>query len=244
MRFYLLKDSFFCVFYSILKVLAELHNEPDLKINLKFEIEVLCKELNVDLSQLPLDGILKDTEKLVRVPQQLCEVKVLGRPEAASPVQSQIRLSNSAEQLAGMAPAIPDQAKPATPQPTEAELQAGAGGSGSQGAEAQVVPNVTHFAYHDINVLTYDGLIPHVKIVSHLPLFQLHPHAKHLVRPAMIHAIKELIGPVTERALKIAMTVTESLVRKDFALDPEEQNLRAASFHMVNNIFSFVSKIT
>ncbi|EFO98457.1 CRE-LET-711 protein [Caenorhabditis remanei] len=229
---------------SILKVLAELHNEPDLKINLKFEIEVLCKELNVDLSQLPLDGILKDTEKLVRVPQQLCEVKVLGRPEAASPVQSQIRLSNSAEQLAGMAPAIPDQAKPATPQPTEAELQAGAGGSGSQGAEAQVVPNVTHFAYHDINVLTYDGLIPHVKIVSHLPLFQLHPHAKHLVRPAMIHAIKELIGPVTERALKIAMTVTESLVRKDFALDPEEQNLRAASFHMVNNIFSFVSKIT
>lgn len=229
---------------SILKVLAELHNEPDLKINLKFEIEVLCKELNVDLNQLQMDGILKDTEKLVRVPQQLCDVKLLTRPEAASPVQSKIHMSGSAEQLSGMSPAIPDQVKPATPQPTEAELQSGTGGGGSQGAEAQVVPNVTHFAYHDINVLTYDGLIPHVKIVSHLPLFQLHPHAKHLVRPAMIHAIKELIGPVTERALKIAMTVTESLVRKDFALDPEEQNLRAASFHMMRAMTAGMAMIT
>ncbi|ULU00977.1 hypothetical protein L3Y34_001407 [Caenorhabditis briggsae] len=227
---------------SILKVLAELHNEPDLKINLKFEIEVLCKELNVDLGVLPMDGILKDTEKLVRVPQQLCEVKVLGRPEAASPVQSQIRLSGSAEQLSGMSPAIPDQQKPATPQPTEAELQAG-GGAGSQ-TEPQVTPNVTHFAYHDINVLTYDGLVPHVKIVANLPLFQLHPHAKHLVRPAMIHAIKELIGPVTERALKIAMTVTESLVRKDFALDPEEQNLKTASFHMMRAMTAGMAMIT
>uniref|UniRef100_A0A1I7U3B8 CNOT1_HEAT domain-containing protein n=1 Tax=Caenorhabditis tropicalis TaxID=1561998 RepID=A0A1I7U3B8_9PELO len=229
---------------SILRVLAELHNEPDLKINLKFEIEVLCKELNVDLAQLPMDGILKDTEKLCRVPQQLCDVKAMARPEAASPVQSQIRMSGSAEQLSGMSPAIPDQTKPATPQPTETDLQTGAGGAGSQGADAQVVPNVTHFAYHDINVLTYDGLIPHVKIVSHLPLFQLHPHAKHLVRPAMIHAIKELIGPVTERALKIAMTVTESLVRKDFALDPEEQNLKAASFHMMRAMTAGMAMIT
>uniref|UniRef100_A0A8R1I6E7 Peptidase A2 domain-containing protein n=1 Tax=Caenorhabditis japonica TaxID=281687 RepID=A0A8R1I6E7_CAEJA len=227
---------------SILKVLAELHNEPDLKINLKFEIEVLCKELGTDISSMQMDGILKDTEKLVRVTQQLCEVRQLTRPEAASPVQSQIRMSGSAEQLSGMSPAVADPTnKPATPQPTEAELAAG---GGSQGTEAQVVPNVTHYAYHDINVLTYDGLIPHVKIVSHLPLFQLHPHAKHLVRPAMIHAIKELITPVTERALKIAMTVTESLVRKDFALDPDEQNLRAASFHMMRAMTAGMAMIT
>ena len=34
---------------SIMNVLAELHQEPDLKLNLKFEIEVLCKNLNVDV---------------------------------------------------------------------------------------------------------------------------------------------------------------------------------------------------
>lgn len=34
---------------AMIKILAELHCEPDLKLNLKFEIEVLCKELQVDL---------------------------------------------------------------------------------------------------------------------------------------------------------------------------------------------------
>ena len=35
---------------SIMNVLAELHQEPDLKLNLKFEIEVLCKNLNIDVA--------------------------------------------------------------------------------------------------------------------------------------------------------------------------------------------------
>jgi hypothetical protein len=34
---------------SIMNVLAELHQEADLKLNLKFEIEVLCKNLNIDV---------------------------------------------------------------------------------------------------------------------------------------------------------------------------------------------------
>lgn len=33
-----------------MNVLAELHQEPDLKLNLKFEIEVLCKNLNIDVA--------------------------------------------------------------------------------------------------------------------------------------------------------------------------------------------------
>ena len=35
---------------GIMNVLAELHQEPDLKLNLKFEIEVLCKTLNLELN--------------------------------------------------------------------------------------------------------------------------------------------------------------------------------------------------
>lgn len=35
---------------SIMNVLCELHQEPDLKLNLKFEIEVLCKNLSLDVS--------------------------------------------------------------------------------------------------------------------------------------------------------------------------------------------------
>ena len=34
----------------MMNVLAELHQETDLKLNLKFEIEVLCKNLNLDIN--------------------------------------------------------------------------------------------------------------------------------------------------------------------------------------------------
>jgi len=40
---------------AIMNVLAELHQEPDLKLNLKFEIEVLCKNLSIDVGvRVPL----------------------------------------------------------------------------------------------------------------------------------------------------------------------------------------------
>ena len=35
---------------AVMNVLAELHQEPGLKLNLKFEIEVLCKTLGIDIS--------------------------------------------------------------------------------------------------------------------------------------------------------------------------------------------------
>lgn len=35
---------------AIMNVLAELHREPDMKLNLKFEIEVLCKNLFIDIN--------------------------------------------------------------------------------------------------------------------------------------------------------------------------------------------------
>lgn len=34
---------------AILNVLGELHQEPNLKLNLKFEVEVLCKAFNVTM---------------------------------------------------------------------------------------------------------------------------------------------------------------------------------------------------
>lgn len=55
---------------GILNVLGELHREPDMKLNLKFEIEVLCKALNIDVSELQPQGILKDdTTYKIMVPQ-------------------------------------------------------------------------------------------------------------------------------------------------------------------------------
>lgn len=35
---------------GIMSVLAEMHGTPDFKLNLKFEIEVLCKQLEIQLT--------------------------------------------------------------------------------------------------------------------------------------------------------------------------------------------------
>ncbi|WKY01782.1 hypothetical protein Q1695_015639 [Nippostrongylus brasiliensis] len=220
---------------SILKVLAELHNEPDLKINLKFEIEVLCKELSVDLETLPVEGLLKDTDRLVRVTQQLSDLKTLSQPDQAnsSPVPGQMRIAPDSVSAPGV------DTKPSTPNPeSDGAMAIVDGGAGA------VIVAPLHFAYHDINVTSYEGLIPHIKFQQSLPLFQLHPQMKHHVRPALTQAIKELIGPVAERALKIAMIVTETLVRKDFALDPDDSNMKKAAFHMMRAMTAGMAMIT
>lgn len=50
---------------AIIKVLIEIYNEPDLKLNLKFEIEILCKELNVDINAVENKNYLKPLNRTV-----------------------------------------------------------------------------------------------------------------------------------------------------------------------------------
>ena len=51
---------------GIMNLLAELHQEHDLKLNLKFEIEVLCKTLTLELTALTPGTLLKEYDKLNR----------------------------------------------------------------------------------------------------------------------------------------------------------------------------------
>ena len=63
---------------------------------------------------------------------------------------------------------------------------------------------------------------------------QAQPHLKMCVRTAVERAVQEVIQPAVERAIKIALTTCEQIVRKDFALDPEEFRMQTAAHHMVN----------
>jgi len=77
-----------------------------------------------------------------------------------------------------------------------------------------------------------------------LPLFQAHPHLKQFVRPAIERAIQEWIHPVVDRSIKIALTTSEQIVKKDFALDPEEIRMRTAARHMARNLTAGMAMIT
>ena len=98
-----------------MNVLAELHQEHDLKVgkvsgslswfhvvlnrclsppllmqlNLKFEIEVLCKNLSLDINELKPGSLLKDKDKLKNLEEQLSAPKKESKPpEETLPVST------------------------------------------------------------------------------------------------------------------------------------------------------------
>ncbi|XP_067853724.1 CCR4-NOT transcription complex subunit 1 isoform X1 [Heptranchias perlo] len=196
---------------AIMNVLAELHQEHDLKLNLKFEIEVLCKNLALDINDLKPGTLLKDKEKLKNLEEQLSAPK---------------RESKIPEEL----PVVVTTAAPVTPATTTTCTATG--------------PPQPQFSYHDINVYSLAALAPHVTVNPNIPLFQAHPQLKSYVRQAIERAVQELVHPVVDRSIKIAMTTCEQIVRKDFALDSEESRMRVAAHHMMRNLTAGMAMIT
>lgn len=45
--------------------------------------------------------------------------------------------------------------------------------SGGQSPSGTQVQTAAHFHYHDINIVSFDGLTPHLKLSASLPLFQV-----------------------------------------------------------------------
>ncbi len=60
----------------------------------------------------------------------------------------------------------------------------------------------------------------------------------------LLSYFQEWVTPVIERAIKIALTTCEQVVKKDFALDHDEHRLRASAHHMVRNLTAGMAMIT
>ncbi|XP_044050071.1 CCR4-NOT transcription complex subunit 1 isoform X1 [Siniperca chuatsi] len=204
---------------AIMNVLAELHQEHDLKLNLKFEIEVLCKNLSLDINDLKPGNLLKDKEKLKSLEEQLSAPK-----KEAKPPEELLPVSTTGD-------FVPFAAPPSTPAATTT-------------ACTTTGPPTPQFSYHDINVYALAGLAPHININVNIPLLQAHPQLKQCVRQSVERAVQELVHPVVDRSIKIAMTTCEQIIRKDFALDSEESRMRVAAHHMMRNLTAGMAMIT
>ena len=206
---------------GIMNVLAELHMEPDLKLNLKFEIEVLCKTLSIDLNDCRPSLYLKDTSRVSEIEPQL------------SPGGSK------------MPAALPD----LTPQPADQSLMQA--GTPTVPKETVKTPTTTpnlpprpQFSYDDINTANLATIGNLCTTNDQITLFQSYPQLKQLVKIAVEKSIQELLPPVVERTIKISLTTCEQIIKKDFALDPDESRMRAASHHMVRHMISGLALIT
>lgn len=200
---------------GIMNVLAELHLEQDLKLNLKFEIEVLCKTLQIDLNDLKPGTYLKDESRLADIMPQLSGKTMTPQPEPAVPV------------LTATTPTVTTTTITTPTSTTTPNM-----------------PPQPQFAFDDIVTSSLSGISSHIIINDQVPLFQGNPQLKQLVKISIEKSIQELLPPVVERTIKITLTTCEQIIKKDFALDPEETRMSAAAHHMVRNMTAGLSLIT
>lgn len=225
---------------ALMNVLAELHQEPDLKLNLKFEIEVLCKNLGLDIMDLKPSLYLKDPEKLRQIEFQLSQPKPNKEAANTMPVNPPIQVPPPqipimppqppmipAEEMAGPVPPPPAGLVPADP--------------GLMGVLGMPEPR---FNYLDVNVSSTSAFGQKICFNPHIILFQNYPHLKQFVKPAIERSIQEWIHPVVDRSIKYALTTCEQIIRKDFALDPDEVRMRTCAHHMMRNLTAGMAMIT
>ncbi|XP_031355964.1 CCR4-NOT transcription complex subunit 1 [Photinus pyralis] len=214
---------------GIMNVLAELHQEPDLKLNLKFEIEVLCKTLEIDFAQLKPAIYLKDTERLRKIEYQLSQ-QSKNTESILSSSQPSI-VSNTDSELVS----VSTQGSSSPPLTQN---------SSSTPTSSLVAPPEPRFSYLDIQLAGNAALHAHLTVSPAILIFQNQPPLKSLVRSAVERAVQEWINPVVDRAVKIALTTCEQLIRKDYALDGDENRLRNAAHYLVRYLTAGMVMIT
>lgn len=223
---------------ALMNVLAELHQEPDLKLNLKFEIEVLCKNLSLDISDLKPTLYLKDPEKLRTIEFQLSQPK---NKEAANAIPASQPIVPTPQMLIPHPgpPIIPaEDLSAAAPTPTSGLV---ANDPTLMGVLGLPEPR---FNYLDVNVSSTSAFGQKICFNPHIILFQNYPHLKQFVKPAIERSIQEWIHPVVDRSIKYALTTCEQIIRKDFALDPDEVRMRTCAHHMMRNLTAGMAMIT
>ena len=228
---------------GLLHALVELHQEPQLKLNLKFEVEVLCKALSVDTNSLVnLSNVLsrQDLKERVFADPQLGpkvqpapQVPIVGQRDNLDNVFQ--RTSNSSDLNAPPESLVKRQgvvdARAANPSPPQIP------------GPSIPSPGAQSFHYHEIQC-TLTNLAQHIIVPSNITIFQMQPSLKSHVRHAIEKAVTEWINPIVERSVKISIITAEKIIRKDFALDPDETAMARAAHHLIRNLAAGMALIT
>jgi CCR4-NOT transcription complex subunit 1 len=283
---------------GLMNLLAELHTEPELKLNLKFEIEVLCKHLSLEIAELRPGNVLKDYQRFekflsfkdlgasttvslsseMKKPIKMQDTTILTQALGSS--LTQVRLSEGKLQDTmttmsmssfnqSLGPSLTQAGNSNMPQlPSAAAFSQPGSGLGMMGAPPQqsilptgqpdqlqkidgTIPPVgvnraaePKFHFLEINTGQLSGLEPHITVDSRIQVVKEHPEMLELIKLAIEKSVTELMTPVIERAIKIAVTTCEQIVKKDFSLDHDENRMRGAAHKMVRNLTSGMAMIT
>ena len=254
---------------AVLRLMVELYQFAELKLNLKFEIEVLFKGLNVELKDVPPTTILRNrpsAEQLLQQQQQQQQQQSSGQlqhlsqqqqQQAAAQMQLQQQrqhqqqlsqqpatgIAQDLERLSlagGYGAAAGGRMAPQSQKASAAAAAVAAAGSGAQPGQSAAAAA----AYTETLVSMLQSLPQYVVINPQLTLFSSNAALKRLIYLAIDRAIREIIAPVVERSVTIASISTRELVTKDFAMEGDEEKMRTSAHQMAQNLAGSLALVT
>ncbi|KAI5070413.1 hypothetical protein GOP47_0014756 [Adiantum capillus-veneris] len=249
---------------GILSLLAEIYNLPNLKMNLKFDIEVLFKNLGVDMKDVKVSQLLKGrTREIEGNPDFSNKDPAIAHPPAlytsetsSSPaVPAHVDLPSEASVSASHPvvpptsvsqpqlgsshiPAsltLPEEEKLATLALAE-RLPSGQGLPQAGGSPAPYSANQLSMPLP--NLSSYVVMNP--KLAALGQQLQL----SRIVPTAMERAIREIISPVVDRSVTIACMTTRELVTKDYAMESDDNRIRHSGNLMVASLAGSLAHVT
>ncbi|KAJ1720201.1 CCR4-NOT core subunit cdc39 [Coemansia erecta] len=191
---------------SIMRVLSELYVTANLKLTLTFEIEVLCKALNLDVKEITPSSILGGSAN-----SQRGAVDMLAAELAQSSIGG--RMSVGPASTAG---------RPAD--------SLGAAGLSSGAISMPVLTGA------DITVDILTVLTQHASFHAAESLFAQQPAIKKMFFVLTERMIREIIPIHVARSIFVAVSCTRDTVQKDLCTEPNEENLHRAAQVMARGL--------
>ncbi|XP_073353318.1 uncharacterized protein [Aegilops tauschii subsp. strangulata] len=235
---------------GILSLLSEIYNLPNLKMNLKFDIEVLFKNLSVDMKDVKPTSLLKDRGR-----------EVEGNPDFSNKDVASSQTPVAAEVSSGVNPPIkhvdlqPEYTAPvrlppnsmveddkiALMMPEQVPSHTLTQVSSSQTPLVSLSPS-------PLSLTQLLSLIPHdeirFKISSKLLPFGSQLQFSKIMGVALDKAIKEIILPVIERSVSIASKTTKEIILKDYATESDYSAANRSARLMVGTLAGSLAHVT
>ncbi|XP_068649486.1 uncharacterized protein [Aristolochia californica] len=214
---------------GILGLLAEIYALPNLKMNLKFDIEVLFKNLGVDMKDVKPTSLLKDRVR-----------EIEGNPDFSTKDATQPQMITEVD---------PPKDPPHTYNPAPLPFPSSPVGDAKTGPGSivnpvhglpQTTPNPLPFPQlptSNLNIGTQVIINPKLNGRLQLPL-------QRIVSMAMERAVREIMTPVVDRSVTIAMRTTKELVIKDYAIESDDSRIFNAAHLMVASLAGSLAHVT
>ncbi|KAL3766962.1 hypothetical protein ACHAWO_010070 [Cyclotella atomus] len=227
---------------GLLSVFRALYNVDDLKMNIKFEVEVLCKNLGLRLEDIPMRN--SDLSKRIPPVKEKNPDFNLKSQQSGSSVASTPSKAGGGQGMALAAAnsmlSSPDNKSSAASTGGDTIKSDGVSDSGSQGEQQTVIPNLATYVNVNPNLTQLFHQIQGGPMASSVTTEVL----KRSVPIAVDRAIREIIQPVVERSVSIACITTKAIVTKDFAMESDENKMRKAAQLMVANLAGSLALVT